>query len=167
MNGLNWRVAWVLFVATLAGCSGKSANPQQMLPGKWGGDMSAAAVGSRAAELKSQNPSASGSEAIAGAKNLGMIALELREDGTVTAVNQTVTYEGKWTFDAAKSQVEFDLAQTSPAVPDDKKSKTIWIANVDSGNQSLELFMGDRAALDFLKEVNKGKKDGLIILKKK
>jgi hypothetical protein len=158
---------------TLVGCSG-TKDPKELLVGRWSADMSAAAVGARAAQLKSENPDASSSTVMSGARTLGMMTLDLRADGTVTVTQQGGTQEGTWKFDAARSEVEFDLGPTNAggvAAPADAAQKapakrTTWIATLDPKNETLELFLGDRAGYDFFKQVSGGKKGGLFVLRK-
>ncbi len=135
--------------------------------------MSDSAVADRVAQLKRDYPNETRPMFMDIAKNMGLISLDIRDDGTVTAVHEKKTFQGNWKYDAARSDVEFDLLQTVPAPTTSgdggaaQAMREPWIATFDPKNGTLELFMNDREVLEYYQRVAPGKKSGIFVLKKK
>lgn len=152
--------------AVLVGCG--SPDPQTYLVGKWAADNSATAVAGRVFQMNQQAPDMSVSYKMNAARALGAVAIEMRADGTASAVMVTHTFEGTWKFDPAASLVEYDLKNTNPPDPDaeappaeqgveaEEPENREWIGELDMESKTLTVLPIPRSSYNFYKSIQKG-----------
>lgn len=161
---------WLPLVAALSvGCS---VDPEARLVGKWKGDSSAMGAAIKAAKMKADSPDVSGSTAMAAARALGAITLDLNQDKSCALLMGGNTLKGKWTFVKEENLVELDL-QTAEIPPENQAKNpegfkpTTYIAVLNESGDALEVLPMGREAYELLKEVSKGKKrQKLMVLRK-
>jgi hypothetical protein len=155
------RAPWLCVAAALlVGCS---MDPEQRLIGKWKADSSAAGVAMKAAKMKADNPEISGSDAMAYARSLTKVSLDLNKDKSCTLVTGGNTLKGTWKFDKEASLVELDLKTAEIAEenkaknPEGFKPQT-FVVVVEDGGDKLEVLPMPRESYEMVKEATKGKK---------
>jgi hypothetical protein len=147
----------------VAGCS---QSPEQKFVGKWQGDSSPEGIAMKSAKMKADNPGVSNDQIRDAVAAMAATALDVKQDKSFEVVAAGHTWKGSWTFDSAASLAQLDLKEA----PADQKLPTpaTWIAHLNPSDNSLELYMCDRASYDMIQQTLKGKRaPGAIVLWKK
>jgi hypothetical protein len=156
-----------LVVAAAFGCS---QSPEQAVVGTYGGDVSPLGGMAKAMKLKNDNPEISGSDALAAATAMSLMALDLQADKTATFFAGTVTMTGKWKLDAATREITltFDKGTvlTAPETGGEFASQT-WTAIASKDFSAVKVYMAPPETVREAKTLAPDGQDFGIVMKKK
>jgi hypothetical protein len=157
----------VMVVAATVGCS---QSPDEAVVGTYGGSTTGIGGMAKAIKLKNENPDISGSEALAAATAMSLMALDLRSDKTATFFAGATTMTGTWKLDPATREITltFDKGTvlSAPDAGGEFASQT-WTAVASKDYSAVKVYMAPPETVREAKTLVPDGQDFGIIMKKK
>lgn len=163
------RVVWACVACVAAATVGCSQSPEQAVVGTYGGSTTGIGGMAKAIKLKNDNPEISGSDALAAATAMSLMALDLRSDKTATFFAGTVTMAGKWKLDPATREITLDFDETvslmGPEAGGEYASQT-WTAIAAKDYSAVKVYMAPPETVRGMKSAEGGQDFGIVMKKK-
>ncbi|HEV7280055.1 MAG TPA: hypothetical protein VGN57_07555 [Pirellulaceae bacterium] len=167
VNGRRFLYGCTLLIAMATiGCS---QSPEQAVVGTYGGSTTGIGGMAKAMKLKHDNPEVSGSDALAAATAMSLMALDLRSDKTATFFAGTVTMTGTWKLDPATREITLEFDQTvslmGPEAGGEFAAQT-WTAIASKDFSAVKVYMVPPETVRGMKAVEGGQDLGIVMKKK-
>ena len=161
-------LAGLLLIVVAIGCS---QSPEQKLIGTWQGDTSPEGIAMKSVKMKADNPGVSNDQVRDAVAAMAATSLQLKADKNFELLLGGHTWKGTWAHDAAAGLAQLDIKEMPAAVAEaggQLPKPATWITRLNPSDNTLELYMVDRAGSDTLQTMLKGKRaPGAIVLWKK
>lgn len=154
-------------VAAAVGCS---QSPDQAVVGTYGGSTTGIGGMAKAMKLKQDNPEISGSDALAAATAMSLMALDLRSDKTATFFAGATTMTGTWKLDPATREITLTFDKgTVLSVPDagGEFASQTWTAIAAKDYSAVKVYMAPPETVREAKTLAPEGQDFGIVMKKK
>jgi hypothetical protein len=173
-EGVPMRTARRVFLACVAcvatAAIGCSQSPEQAVVGTYGGGGSPLGGMAKAMKLKNDNPEISGSDALAAATAMSLMALDLKADKTATFFAGTVSMTGKWKLDPATREITLDFDKTQALMapePGSEFAAQTWTAVAAKDYSAVKVYMAPPETVREAKTLAPNGQDFGIVMKKK
>jgi hypothetical protein len=160
---LSRPVCLLLLVGMIAGCA---PDREALLIGKW--SVSPMYAPLLAFQLK-ESEGTDGATAMAGARKLASMAMDIRKDKTFLLFWAGSTMHGTWTFDEESGEMLLNITRVEvPQASQGDRSLVqpgVWVANLDPDNKRLRVMLGDAKNVALVQKSGGPLADGIPLKK--